>query len=190
MSSITKTCAIVCLGAVLTCGPMSARALQSGDDFTLQSADGPLSLSELRGKVVLVFFGFTSCADVCPISLARINAGFAKLSHDQLEQVRALFISLDPERDSLEKLEAYTGYFHENIIGLREETAALNLVTAQFGIEYERVEMPDSVLGYGISHSLDIFVIDPSGTLVTELPHNTRPDVLVTNIRELLEPRE
>ena len=81
------------------------------EDFILSSPEGALSLKDLRGSVVLLFFGFTSCADVCPISLATISHAFSFLNDDELKLSKSLFISLDPERDSLEKLKKYTGYF-------------------------------------------------------------------------------
>ena len=70
------------------------------EDFILSSPEGALSLKDLRGSVVLLFFGFTSCADVCPISLATISHAFSFLNVDELKLSKSLFISLDPERDS------------------------------------------------------------------------------------------
>ena len=97
-------------------GGESAAVQEEG--FTLDSQEGALSLKDLRGNVVLLFFGFTSCADVCPISLATISHAFLYLTDDELKRSRSLFISLDPERDTMERLKKYTGYFHANIIGV------------------------------------------------------------------------
>ena len=165
----------------------SASAYGAGGDFTLEGPSGPVSLRELRGKVVLIFFGYTSCPDVCPISLARIDACFSQMSDDELERVRALFITLDPERDTLDRLAKYTGYFHPNIIGLRADVEGINSVTAMYGIEYSRDAMPDSALGYSISHPTDILVLDASGKIVDALPHNTPPAELLARIRDLLD---
>lgn len=165
----------------------SASAYGEGGDFTLKGPDGPVSLHELRGKVVLIFFGYTSCPDVCPISLARINACFSEMTDDELERVRALFITLDPERDTLDKLEKYTGYFHPNIIGLRDDVEGIDSVTAMYGVEYSKNAMPESALGYSISHPTDILILDRDGMIVDAVPHNTPPTELLARIRDLLD---
>lgn len=157
-----------------------------GGDFTLNSPDGPLSLSDLRGKVVLIFFGYTSCPDVCPVSLARIDACFSAMNENELERVRALFITLDPERDTTERLEKYTSYFHSNIIGLRDDAAAIDAVTDQYGVEYSRNEMTDSALGYSISHPTDILLLDADGQVVDVIPHDVKSKQLLARIRDLL----
>lgn len=157
-----------------------------GGDFTLKGPDGPLSLSDLQGKVVLIFFGYTSCADVCPLTLARISSSFSNMTGDELERVRALFITLDPERDTRERLEKYMSYFHPNIIGLRDNLEGIDAMTSQYGVEYSRKIVPDSAVGYSISHPTDILLLDTRGQFVRAVPHNTRPDQLISRIRGLL----
>ena len=156
-------------------------------DFTLDSPEGALSLKDLRGKVVLLFFGFTSCADVCPISLATISHAFSYLNDNELKMSRSLFISLDPERDTLERLKKYTGYFHPNIIGVTGTMKELSMVTDIYGVKFEKKESPDSALGYVIYHSSKIFVIDPQGQLRKTFPHNIDVQLLVQQIRSLLK---
>ena len=102
----------------------------SGGDFTLQSSEGPLSLSELRGSVVLIFFGYTAFPSVCPISLATISHAFNKMNQNDLKRTKALFISLDPERDTVKILKQYTGYFHKNIVGLTDNIEVLSIAIA------------------------------------------------------------
>ena len=157
-----------------------------GGDFTLNGPDGPLSLSDLRGKVVLIFFGYTSCPDVCPLSLARIDACFSAMNEDELDEVQALFITLDPERDTHDRIQKYTGYFHANIVGLRDDVEAIDAVTEQYGVEYSKSQMPDSALGYSIAHPTDIFVLDPQGQIVDVVPHDTKPKYLLARIRDLM----
>ena len=156
------------------------------EDFTLRSPEGALSLKDLRGSVVLLFFGFTSCADVCPISLATISHAFSFLNDDELKLSKSLFISLDPERDSLEKLKKYTGYFHPNITGVTGTIKELGVVAKIFGVNFEKKNSPDSALGYVIYHSSKIFVIDPQGVLRKTIPHNTDSKLLSEQIRSLL----
>lgn len=157
-----------------------------GGDFTLTAPDGPLSLSDLRGKVVLIFFGYTSCPDVCPISLARIDASFSALEPSELERVQALFITLDPERDTADRLEKYTRYFHRNIIGLRGDEQATRAVADQYGVDYSKNMMPESALGYSISHPTSILLLDAEGRIVENVPHDARSKYLLSRIRDLL----
>ena len=158
----------------------------AGGDFTLKSADGPLSLQDLRGSVVLIFFGYTSCPTVCPISLATIANVYTQMSPVDLQETRALFISLDPERDNLEKLKQYTNYFHPNITGLTDEISVLKKVAEKYGLKYKKTLVPDSTLGYVISHSSDIILVDRDGVIRMTLPHDTETANLLKQIKLLL----
>ena len=158
-----------------------------GGDFTLNAPDGPLSLSDLRGKVVLIFFGYTACPDVCPISLARIDACFSAMNHELLDRVQGLFITLDPQRDTPDKLAKYTAYFHPNIIGLGGDLEAISAVADQYGVKFSKTLRSDSALGYSISHATDILLLDPTGKIVEAIPHDTQPDYILRRIQELLD---
>lgn len=159
-----------------------------GGDFTLHSPDGPLSLSDLRGKVVLVFFGYTSCPDVCPLSLAKISACLSAMDADEVERVRGLFITLDPQRDTVQALEKYTGYFHPNIIGLTDRAENIDAVAKKYGVSYKRTATPGAGVGYSISHPTDILIVDPRGALVGAVAHDTDTDSLLRRVRGLLNP--
>ena len=158
-----------------------------GGDFTLQSPKGPFSLSDLRGSVVLIFFGYTSCPSVCPISLATISHAFSKMKQNDLKRTKALFISLDPERDTLEVLRQYTGYFHQNIVGLTDDIEILTRVAEQYGMKYEKTIVPESELGYVISHSSDIIVLNLEGEHSGSFPHDIDSKPLVNHIVHILE---
>ena len=158
----------------------------SGGDFTLKSAAGPLSLKDLRGSVILIFFGYTGCPTVCPISLATIANVYKKMPRAGLQETRALFISLDPERDNLELLERYTKYFHPNIIGLTDEISVLKKVAEKYGVKYKKTLVPDSTLGYVISHSSDIIIVDRDGVLRMTVPHDIDADHLLKQLKLLL----
>lgn len=175
---------LLAVGMLAFCA--SATSYAKGGDFTLNGPDGPLSLSDLRGKVVLIFFGYTSCPDVCPISLARIEACFSALNEQERERVRALFVTLDPERDTPDRLAKYTRYFHPNIIGLRANVEAIDAVTRQYGVNYSKEETPGSALGYSISHPTDIFLLDAKGQVVETIPHEAKSKHILARIRDLL----
>ena len=158
-----------------------------GGDFILQSPDGQLSLQDLHGKVVLLFFGFTSCADVCPTALAVISRVFSMMSPEDLEKIRALFVSLDPGKDTFELLKQYTGYFHPNIVGVTQRLENVIEISERYGVQYQRKDMPDSTLGYVIYHTPDILVVDTWGRLQQKrIPPHVKVEEIAAYIKELL----
>jgi protein SCO1/2 len=164
-----------------------AQAPQGGD-FTLRSAQGPLSLRDLRGKVVLLYFGYTLCPDICPTSLAFTAQGLSQMTAEEQEKVRMLFVTVDPERDTLERLKEYTVFFHPNIIGLTGTRAEIDGVAAQYGASYARQQV-ESAAGYVVDHSADTYVIAPDGRFFAALPHATPPGKVVETLRAALAAR-
>lgn len=157
-----------------------------GGEFTLATSQGALSLSDLRGKVVVFFIGYASCPDVCPTALAVASQGLKQLSEDEQKQVAGVFMSVDPERDSPEKLAKYAGYFHPNFIGATSDRTTIDAVVKQYGAFYRKVELTDSALGYAIDHSSRLYLINQQGQLVKALPHAMSPNLLAAEIRNLL----
>ena len=180
------------LAALLTGMPAAdadSGAGPAGGDFTLQSVDGPVNLGDLGGKVVLLFFGYTSCPDICPLSLLRIGNCLASLEAEQAERVSALFVTLDPGRDTPERMHQYAGFFHPGIIGLTGDAEAIDEVAAQYGITWERKSAPDSALGYSISHPDTILLVDADGTLAGEIRGEDGGETLRAKVLELLASR-
>ena len=167
----------------------SDQAMLAGGEFSLTSLQGPVNLSDHRGKVVLLFFGYTSCPDICPISLARIGACLSSLEAGQAERVSAMFITLDPERDTAERMGRYAGFFHPGIVGLTGDAEAIDDVTARYGITWERKSSPESALGYSISHPDTILLVDADGTLVGEVRGEDGGEALRRKVLELLANR-
>lgn len=167
---------------------LSTQALSGhGGDFTLHSFDGPVSLEQLRGKVVLIFFGYTSCPDVCPTTLANLSNVFSKLEVQELERVIALFVTLDPERDTPYLMKKYTGYFHANIIGVTGDKRVIDQITEDYGVVYERKEKASSSLGYVINHTVDILVVNQEGQLMeSRIRPVTSTDEILVYLRKLL----
>ena len=155
-------------------------------DFSLNSPEGELSLSDLRGQVVLIFFGFTACPDICPISLSTISRVFQKLEKDELEKSKALFITLDPKRDKVELMKEYTSFFHENIIGLTDQHSKILEVAKLYDVNFKKKIIEGSALGYVINHTADIYLIDSFGMLIEQYPHDVDAEVLFQKIRSLL----
>ena len=161
----------------------------SGGEFTLSSTRGSINLGDLEGKVVMLFFGYTSCPDVCPLSLAKISACLSSLGAEQAQDVGALFITLDPGRDTAERMHQYAGFFHPGIIGLTGSKGTIDELTARYGVTYERRQSPESALGYTISHSDTILLLDRDGVLVDRVGNDEGNESLRGKVLELLARR-
>ena len=161
-------------------------ASPQGGDFTLDSAQGPVSLQDFRGQVVLLYFGYTWCPDICPTSLGFTSLALGTLSPEALSRVQSLFVSVDPERDSLARLKEYAAYFHPKILGLTGAPAELARAAKQYGAAYRKVAQV-AEHGYAVDHSADTYLIDPMGRLVEVIPHGTPPPELVKLIRRYLD---
>ena len=156
-------------------------------DFELTSeASQPFSLSDQQGKVVLLFFGYTSCPDICPTTLAEARTILNDLGGD-VDNVQFLFITADPERDSPEKLAAYTDAFHPAIVGLTGTPEELAAVYSDFKVRVEREETPDSALGYQINHTSRMYLVDQDGNLRLSYSYGTPPDEIVKDVEYLLK---
>jgi protein SCO1/2 len=132
-------------------------------DFTLTDQNGqPFSLAEQRGNVVLLFFGYTNCPDICPATLSDMQLVLNRLG-DQANNVRMVFITVDPERDTVEKLQRFTARFDERIVGLTGDSQQLVAVYQAYGAGATRRELPNSALKYAMDHTATTTVIDKTG---------------------------
>ena len=166
------------------------QVLPEGGEFTLQSAQGEVKLSDFRGKVVVVYFGYTACPDICPTSMATLKGALAKLTPSELQQIQGILISVDPERDTLAHVQEYAQYFHPNIRGISGTPQALQVVAKHYGAFYRKVAMSGSAMAYSIDHSANLYVIDQQGTLRESVAHGTSPDALVVVLRRYLTAKE
>ena len=161
-----------------------------GGDFTLASAAGPVSLADFRGKVVLIYFGYTWCPDICPLNLSYLTMALDRLSPPERGLVQVLFISVDPERDTPERLSKYTGHFAPDMLGLTGTPQKVAHIAALYGVAYRRAEIEDSAIGYAVDHSAFTYLLDGSGRLRRSLEHATPPDRIAAAIRLLLKEGE
>lgn len=161
-----------------------------GGDFTLQGASGPVSLQDYRGKVIALYIGYASCPDVCPTSLAVMSQALKSMTPQEAAQVQSIFISVDPERDTPERLAEYSQFFYPTMIGLTGNRDQIDQVVKQYGAFYRIVEMEDSAMGYAVDHSSRTYLIDQQGNLTEALMHGTMPNELTSKLRQLLADNE
>lgn len=158
-----------------------------GGDFTLQSSEGAVSLSRFQNKVVVMYFGFLTCPEVCPNSMTIVSSALNKLSPAQLAETQALLVSIDPKRDTPEKLAEYAKFYHQNLLGLTGSKNEIDVVTNQYGAYYNFTEIEAVTADYGVEHSSRYYVIDRAGNLVTAMRHSTTANELYAQIIQLLD---
>ncbi len=157
-----------------------------GGDFTLYSSKGPVALHDYQGKVVLLYFGYTSCPDVCPTSLSLQAQALSEMNEEELERVASIFVSVDPERDTLDKLDEYVDYFHPNMIGVSGSKQQIAEAAELYGAQYYEVALKGSAMGYAVNHSAVTYLIEPDGGLRFIFPHETPASVILEAIRYVL----
>lgn len=167
-------------------GEKTQRLSDLGGNFTLTSKDGAVSLDDFRGKVIVMYFGFMTCPEVCPHSMTVISTALARLDNQQRQNTQAILVSVDPNRDTPDKLAEYTKFYHDSLIGLTGSKNDIDKVTKQYGAYYDFTEIESVTEDYGVEHSSRYYVIDKQGSLVTAMRHSTTPNELYTQIQELL----
>lgn len=155
-------------------------------DFSLSQANGQaFRLSEQRGKIVVLFFGYTSCPDVCPTTLADLRQAMQKLSARERERITVAFITVDPARDTPERVQEYVQHFHPSFIGLSGTEEQLKPVWKAYGVTRE-IQSTSSAVGYLIAHSAHVYVIDGQGNLHLTFPFGTSAEDIAHDLKNLL----
>jgi len=167
--------------------PLPRAAAPAGGDFVLQSAAGPVDLRSFRGRLTLIYFGYTFCPDVCPTSLAATSEGLKRLTPDEAARVAMLFVSVDPERDTPARLKEYAEFFHPGMVGVTGQPDELAAIARRYGAFYARQAVATAGEGYVVDHTSDTYVVGPDGRLLGKIGHATPPDEVVTILRNYLK---
>lgn len=157
-----------------------------GGDFpeTMRDTAGQhRSLREFKGTPVILFFGYTSCPDICPSALSK----YSSLLHtpELKNKVQVIFISLDPDRDSSERLAQYLQWFHPSLIGLRADQRTIDEFARKFRVTATRKPIPGA-MGYVIDHSAGAYVFDMKGRLRLYLAENSPREHIISDLLQLL----
>jgi protein SCO1 len=192
LTSLRAVAALLALLALAATADANAPALKAGvftpprqaPDFSLQGSDGKaLKLSSYRGKVVVLFFGFTSCPEVCPTTLATLTQAHRKLG-DAAKDVQVVYVTVDPERDVPERMKKYLGTFDATFVGGTGTSEQLAAVRKDYGVFAEK-----KIAGkdYSVAHSSFTYLIDRRGSLRALMPYGHGPDDYVHDLQILLK---
>lgn len=159
--------------------------VELGRDLSLQDHQGrPHTMTDFTGKVVVVFFGFIQCPDVCPTTLAELSQVMSNLGPDA-DRVQVLFVTIDPERDTAPILAQYVTQFDTRFLGLRGDLAATERAAKSFKVHYAKVQNKRSG-EYSMEHSTGLYLFDPRGRTRLLARHNAGVDALTSDIRQLM----
>ena len=194
-TTFLRTCCITALLLVLTaCSPKPdfknidiTGSTAFGKDFSLLDPDGKVrTLADFKGKVVVMFFGYTQCPDICPTTLTEMQQVMSILG-PQSDKVQVLFVSVDPQRDTAAILKQYVPAFDPRFLGLRPtDDAALEKVAKDFKIYYKKVP-GTSLDSYTMDHTAGSYAFDPDGRLRLYIKHAQGPETLAHDLKELLK---
>lgn len=177
---------------VASAGPASCRANAGapiGGPFELVNQYGQtVTADDLKGRPALVFFGFTYCPDVCPMTLARLDVAIEQAGPRARDAYQVVMISVDPERDTPEQMAAYLSIeaFPDGIIGLTGTPEQIDAAAKAYKAAYAKVDAPDSVAGYTMDHSSFIYAMEPDGGFEGLITHNQTPDEIAQCLRQYL----
>jgi protein SCO1 len=153
--------------------------------FELATSGGEtVGPQDFRGQLVVLFFGFTNCPDVCPLTMHHLSVAMEALGN-RADQVQVVLVSVDPERDPPERVDGYAKRFHPAFVGVTGGDAELREITSAYGIFYARTEL-DGEAGYTIDHSASTLVLDRNGDLLMIWPFDTPGEAMAADLRYLL----
>jgi protein SCO1/2 len=165
-------------------GPSLAQVAAIGGSFSLTDQNGrTVTDQDLKGRPFLVFFGFTHCPDICPTAMFEISEVIRKLGPDG-DRMRALFITVDPERDTPAALKDYLSSFDPRIIGLTGDDAAIAGVAKAYRAYYKRTPLADS--GYAMDHTAIIYLMGKDGRFVTPFSLKRTTEAAAAELRKYL----
>lgn len=177
--------ALVVLGAVGCHRSAPPPIVPLGGDFTLTDQNGrPFTLSSVRGKVALVFFGYTFCPDVCPTTLSKLSAVTRALGDDR-RRVIVVYVSVDPARDTPAALKTYLASYAVDAVGLTGKPDAVAAVAKQYGAGYE-IEPTTSAASYFVAHSTTLYALDAQGQTRLLFRYEAPVSEIVEGIRSIL----
>lgn len=181
---VTALALLVASAATLANAPLPIHD-KWGGDFTLTDHFGtPMQLSDFQGKVILLNFGYTHCPDICPATMFNMKRIMNQLGDDRTN-VQVLFITLDPARDTPQRLQSYVEYFNSGFVGLTGTAEEIQHVADRYGMRFEKEAM-ESSLEYSIAHTGLIYLIDRQGRIRVFFKLNAPVQRIIQDVQTLL----
>lgn len=155
-------------------------------DFTVTTLDGEVTKDSFKGKNLAIYFGYTYCPDVCPTSLSSLASALNSFDKEKVKDFTGIFISVDPNRDTLENLKDYAKYFHPNFIGATTDKKNIDEITKRYKSYYKKIELEGSAMDYSVSHTSFIYLFDKDGNFVERVDHFSDPDKIKQSLFKVL----
>jgi len=177
--------ALVELGHAHTFAGVVANPAAPAPDFTLVDETGqPFTLSSLRGQWILLTYGYTTCPDLCPATMANLREVKAELG-PAASQVRVILATVDPDRDTVDVMRTYVHHFGADFKGLTGTTAQVAQAAQAYGVSYEKSPSPGAV-GYAVNHSAFVYLLDPQFRLRVTYPFGVQAPEITADIQYLM----
>lgn len=158
-----------------------------GGPVEMPSTQGDFALSQMDDdQLAILSFGYTYCPDICPMTQSVKRQALAQLTEEQRERVVPVMITVDPERDTLERMQEYMGFFGEAFIGAVGSQEQLEDVASRYGVIWRKVEAPDSAMAYTIDHSASLFLVNREGDILQRVLYSPTPHGLVSALKSEL----
>ncbi|MGH7849203.1 MAG: SCO family protein [Thermodesulfobacteriota bacterium] len=195
IASVTVLSLVLVVWAVILYQIFTARSKSSfygssydmkAPDFTLTNQDGEkVTLGDFKGKVVFMFFGYTHCPDICPVTLSTLNSVTNELGSDR-DKVQVLFVTVDPERDTQAEMKKYVTFFNKDFIGLTGTPEEIKNVSDSYHAFYMK-EGTGSEPGYLMGHTSSVYLINPKGRIVLRYPQGKMdPKEIAKDVERIL----
>ena len=153
--------------------------------IALESVDGPVSLHDFKGRFTYVYFGYTFCPDICPTTLATLKSVKEELGED-VGLMEVVMITVDPERDTAEKLAEYVSYFDDSFVGLTADKERIDEIGKPFGLYYEKHEGSEAT-GYLVDHTAHVYLLDRASNTIVAYPHGTTAEQFLEDLEYLIK---
>lgn len=160
---------------------------QLGGSFTLTTSNRSFSLSDIAGKVGILYFGFTNCEEACPASLAVFRSAYQQLTDYERKKVQFVYISVDPERDNDQQLSDFCGVYNNEIVAFTGTQRQIDALSKQYGVYFDIEDFEGNTDDYVVDHSSRFYLIDHQGILVRSMSHSTTPTELATRLLQMIQ---
>lgn len=161
------------------------QGLTAAPDFVLSSDQGPVSLSDYEGKLIVMYFGYTFCPDVCPTTLTDVAKAVQSLDSNAADDVQLIMVTIDPRRDDADRLGEYVRYFDERFVGVTGTEEEVGSVATRYGIYYRAGEGTEAT-GYLMDHTATLLVVDREGNLKLVIPFGVGPEAIASDLEFML----